>query len=52
MKEEALKFGIDQFNAYKRKLKKCMDENRWEGYLVQELTVPTFAVSSLEDKAA
>jgi exodeoxyribonuclease VIII len=52
MKDEALQFGINQFNTYKRKLKKCMDENKWEGYLVQELTVPNFAVSSLEEKAA
>jgi exodeoxyribonuclease VIII len=52
MKDEALQFGINQFNTYKIKLKKCMDENKWEGYLVQELTVPNFAVSSLEEKAA
>lgn len=52
MKEEALNFGIDQFNCYKRKLKKCMDSNKWEGYLVQELGVPAYAKITEEDKAA
>lgn len=52
MKEEALKFGIEQFNAYKRKLKACLDSNKWEGYLVQELGVPKFATINNEEKAA
>ncbi len=52
MKEEALKFGIDQFTTYKRKLKKCLDENKWEGYLVQELAVPKYATIDDEEKAA
>jgi len=51
MKDEALQFGIDQFTNYKRKLKKCMDENKWEGYLVQELSVPKYALIE-EEKAA
>jgi len=51
MKDEALQFGIDQFTNYKRKLKKCMDENKWEGYLVQELAVPKYATIE-EEKAA
>lgn len=52
MKEEALNFGVEQFNIYKRRLKQCLDSNKWEGYLVQELGVPTFAVNSLQEKAA
>jgi hypothetical protein len=52
MKEEALNFGVEQFNIYKRRLKQCLDSNKWEGYLVQELGVPTFAINSLQEKAA
>ena len=52
MKEEALNFGIEQFNAYKRRLKECLDSNKWEGYLVQELGVPKFATINEEEKAA
>jgi hypothetical protein len=52
MKDEALQFGINQFTTYKRKLKKCLDANKWEGYLVQELNVPTFALNSLEEEKA
>ncbi len=52
MKDEALKFGIEQFNAYKRKLKGCLDSNKWEGYLVQELGVPKYATINEEEKAA
>lgn len=43
MDDEALQFGIDQFNSYKRKLKKCLIENKWPGYPVQELSVPKYA---------
>jgi hypothetical protein len=52
MKDDALQFGINQFTNYKRKLKKCLDENKWEGYLVQELIVPKYATIDLEEKAA
>lgn len=52
MKDDALKFGIEQFNTYKRKLKDCLDSNKWEGYLVQELGVPKYATIDLEEKAA
>lgn len=52
MKDDALKFGIDQFNAYKKKLKSCLDSNKWEGYLVQELGVPKYATINEEEKAA
>ena len=50
MKDDALQFGINQFTTYKRKLKKCLDENKWEGYLVQELAVPTFAINALNEE--
>lgn len=52
MKDDALQFGIDQFTSYKRKLKKCMDENKWEGYVVQELAVPKYAMINDEELAA
>lgn len=52
MKEEALNFGIEQFNTYKRRLKECIDSNKWEGYLVQELGVPKYATINDEEKAA
>lgn len=52
MKDEALQFGIEQFNAYKRKLKKCLDTNKWEGYLIQELNVPKYAIIDEEEQAA
>lgn len=43
MDQEALQFGVNQFQSYKKKLKKCMDENKWPGYAVQELSIPAFA---------
>jgi hypothetical protein len=52
MKDEALQFGIDQFTAYKHKLKSCLDSNKWEGYLVQELTVPSWATTIDKEQAA
>jgi exodeoxyribonuclease VIII len=48
MDDDALQFGIDQFNSYKRKLKKCIEENRWPGYPVQELSVPKYATITEE----
>lgn len=43
MSDEALDFGVEQFNAYKKKLKKCLELNLWPGYSVQELYKPSFA---------
>jgi exodeoxyribonuclease VIII len=51
MKDDALKFGVEQFNTYKRRLKQCLDSNKWEGYLVQELGVPAYATIN-QEKAA
>ncbi len=48
MNNEALQFGIDQFTALKRQLKYCLDVNKWEGYGVQELSVPAYAIRNLE----
>lgn len=48
MKDEALQFGVQQFNTYKHRLKECLDKNQWEGYLVQELGVPKFALNNEE----
>lgn len=50
MKEEALNFGIEQFNTYKKRLIKCIESDTWEGYLVQELGVPKFA--TINDEVA
>lgn len=50
MHEDALQFGIDQFQVYKRKLKKCFETNQWPGYSVQELTVPGYAIISSEEE--
>jgi len=46
---DALQFGVDQFNLYKHKLKACMDSDSWPGYPVQELSIPAYAI---EEKAA
>jgi PDDEXK-like domain of unknown function (DUF3799) len=43
MTDEALQFGIDQFNSYKKRIKKCYDSNEWPGYPVQELGLPKYA---------
>lgn len=43
MSEESLQKGIDQFNACKKCLKKCMDSNEWPGYGIQELEFPAWA---------
>ncbi len=51
MDEVALQFGIDQFNTYKKRLKACFDANKWEGYPVQELSVPKYATITTEENA-
>jgi exodeoxyribonuclease VIII len=43
MDENALQFGINQFQSYKKRLKTCLDSDKWPGYPVQELSVPSFA---------
>jgi len=52
MDENALQFGINQFQSYKRKLKHCMDNDIWPGYPVQELSVPGFAKIEEEELVA
>lgn len=49
MHEEALQFGIDQFNAYKKKLKICLETNKWDGYPVLELGIPKYATINEEE---
>lgn len=44
MDGDALQFGIDQFQVYKKKLKECLETNKWAGYPVQELGIPRYAV--------
>jgi len=48
MDDEALKFGVEQFNTYKRKLKACFDSGKWPGYSVQELSIPKYATLTEE----
>lgn len=43
MDKDAIQFGINQFNAYKMKLKKCLESNNWPAYMIQELSVPGYA---------
>lgn len=47
MREEALDFGIEQFNNYKRQLKECLDSGKWPGYAIQELGLPYNATYTL-----
>lgn len=44
MKEEALQFGISQFNELKRKLSECFKYDKWDAYPVKELSVPKYAL--------
>jgi PDDEXK-like domain of unknown function (DUF3799) len=50
MNDTALQYGIDQFNTYKKKLKFCFDSNKWDGYPVQELSVPKYASITTEEE--
>ena len=46
---DALQYGIDKFQHYKKRLKKCIDTNTWEGYGIHALTVPAGAIAELEN---
>lgn len=48
MNDDALQFGIDQFQKYKHQLADCLNKDKWPGYLVQELAVPEYAVKQLQ----
>lgn len=50
MDEEALQFGIDQFQSYKKKLKECIDNDKWTGYPVQELSIPRYAQINTDEE--
>lgn len=41
--EEAIDYGVDQFNALMIKLKECIDSDRWPAYPTQTLTMPAWA---------
>lgn len=49
MSDEALQFGIDQFHSYKRKLKECLDSDKWPAYPVQELGIPKYLTTAEEE---
>ncbi len=49
MDEAALQFGIDQFQLYKKRLKECLDSDKWPGYPVQELGLPRYATIDNEE---
>lgn len=49
MDNEALQFGIDQFQNLKKKLKACMDKNHWPAYEIKELSVPKYAINTITD---
>jgi exodeoxyribonuclease VIII len=50
MDDDALQFGIDQFQRYKLQLAECLSKDTWPGYPVQELAVPAYAVKQLESE--
>lgn len=50
MDNDALQFGIDQFMNYKKKLYECLSSDKWPGYPVQELSVPSYALNQLENE--
>lgn len=50
MDDDALQFGIDQFQRYKKMLADCMSSDKWDTYPVQELSVPAYAVKQLENE--
>ncbi len=39
---EALDYGVNQFNQLMKKLKNCKDANEWPGYGIQNLTLPAW----------
>jgi len=50
MNKEAIEFGIEQFNNYKRKIKQCMEADRWPGYKIQEISIPGYAKITDEEE--
>ena len=41
--EEAINFGVQQFNKLIEGVASCMEKNEWPGYPVQYLSVPAWA---------
>lgn len=50
MDEEALQFGIDQFNNLKKNLRECLDKDEWPAYPVRELGVPMYALKNIDEE--
>lgn len=43
IKGEALDFGLEQFDFYKKQLYHCLKSNRWSAFSIHELDVPSYA---------
>lgn len=41
--DEALQFGLDQFNSLMGRLAECYEKNEWPDYGIQKLTIPNYA---------
>lgn len=50
MSDAAIQHGLDQFQALKHKLAKCIKNNEWEGYPVEELSIAPWAINTLDDE--
>ena len=50
MNEKAIEFGREQFNTYKKKIKKCLDSDNWPGYAVQEISIPKNATINSDEE--
>jgi len=52
--DEALDYGVTQFNELMANYKICLDRNDWPGYSLQTLTLPNYAnydvIESIEDE--
>jgi hypothetical protein len=50
MDEEALQFGIDQFNNLKKNLRECLDKDEWPAYPDRDLGVPMYALKNIDEE--
>lgn len=46
--DEALQFGLDQFNSLMERLAKSYETNQWPDYGIQKLTIPRYATLETE----
>jgi len=49
MKDNAIEFGWELFQNHKKRLKKCIEINKWPAYPVVELDVPAYATINDEE---